>query len=104
VEVGSSIDLSTFTKWGEAMAGLFPVGGELILTGEATDCCVLSTALGAAEAGRYMTVVEYGCAGQNDEAHDQAISLLRLLSPMVNVIRSEILFYHHVILASAGVT
>lgn len=30
--------------------------------------------------------------GQNDEAHDQANSLLRLLSPMINVIRSETLF------------
>ncbi|SCZ57085.1 Nicotinamidase-related amidase [Arthrobacter sp. UNCCL28] len=92
VEVGSSIDLPTFTKWGEAMAGLIPVGGELILAGVATDCCVLSTALGAADAGRYVTVVEDACAGQNDEAHDQAISLLRLLSPMINVIRSETLF------------
>jgi len=89
VEAGSSIDLPTFTKWGEELARLIPVGGELILAGVATDCCVLSTALGAADAGRYVTVVEDACAGQNDEAHDQAISLMRLLSPMINVLNSE---------------
>ena len=86
-----SIDLPTFSKWGEALADLIPAGDEVILTGVATDCCILATALGAADAGRYVTVVEDACAGQSDAAHDQALSLLQLLSPMINVVKSETL-------------
>ncbi|WP_142060914.1 cysteine hydrolase family protein [Pseudarthrobacter sp. B4EP4b] len=91
VDARSSIDLPTFTKWGEAMAQRIPVGEELILTGVATDCCVLATALGAADAGRYVTVVEDACAGQSDAAHEQALTLMQLLSPMINVVKSETL-------------
>jgi nicotinamidase-related amidase len=91
VDTRSSIDLPTFTKWGEAMADRVPAGGELILAGVATDVCVLATALGAADAGRYVTVVEDACAGQNDDAHDQALNLMQLLSPMINVVKSETL-------------
>lgn len=89
VEVRDSIDLPTFSKWGEALADRIPVGEEMILTGVATDCCILATALGAADAGRYVTVVEDACAGQSDLAHDQALNLLELLSPMISVVKSE---------------
>ena len=91
VEARGSIDLPTFSKWGEALADRIPVGDEVILTGVATDCCILATALGAADAGRYVTVVEDACAGQSDAAHDQALELLELLSPMVKVVKSETL-------------
>ncbi|MCZ9880265.1 cysteine hydrolase family protein [Arthrobacter sp. B2a2-09] len=91
VEARGSIDLPTFSKWGEALAARIPVGEEVILTGVATDCCILATALGAADAGRYVTVVEDACAGQNDAVHAQTLNLLELLSPMVNVIKSETL-------------
>jgi nicotinamidase-related amidase len=84
-----SIDLPTFSKWGKALADLIPVGDEVILTGVATDCCILATALGAADAGRYVMVVEDACAGQSDAAHDQALALMDLLSPMINVVKSE---------------
>ncbi|MET3921472.1 isochorismatase family protein [Arthrobacter sp. UYEF20] len=91
VQAHGSIDLPTFSKWGEALAGRIPVGDEVILTGVATDCCILATALGAADAGRYVTVVEDACAGQSDAAHDQALTLLELLSPMINVVKSKAL-------------
>lgn len=80
-----SIDLPTFSKWGQALAERIPVGDTVILTGVATDCCILATALGAADAGRYVTVIEDACAGQSDAAHDQALNLLELLSPMIKV-------------------
>ncbi|WP_197023245.1 cysteine hydrolase family protein [Arthrobacter sp. MA-N2] len=91
VEVSGSIDLPTFSKWGEELAERIPVGEEMVLTGVATDCCILATALGAADAGRYVTVVEDACAGQSDAAHDQALVLLELLSPMVRVVKSDTL-------------
>jgi nicotinamidase-related amidase len=89
VEARDSIDLPTFSKWGQELAERIPVGDEMILTGVATDCCILATALGAADAGRYVTVVEDACAGQSEAAHDQALSLMELLSPMVRVVKSE---------------
>lgn len=91
IETRGSIDLPTFSKWGQELAELIPVGEEIILTGVATDCCILATALGAADAGRYVTVVEDGCAGQSDAAHVQALNLLELLSPMINVVKSDVL-------------
>jgi nicotinamidase-related amidase len=94
VDARDSIDLPTFSKWGEALAERIPVGDEMILTGVATDCCILATALGAADAGRSVTVVEDACAGQSDAAHDQALNLMELLSPMIRVVKSETLLTH----------
>lgn len=93
VQARGSIDLPTFSKWGDALADLVPIGGELILAGVATDCCVLSTALGAVDAGRYVTVVEDACAGQSDVAHQQALALMDLLSPMINIVKSHTLIH-----------
>nr|WP_236783385.1 hypothetical protein [Arthrobacter dokdonellae] len=45
--------------------------------------------MGAADAGRYVTVLEDACAGQNDAAHDQPLNLLGLLSPMIKIVKSE---------------
>ncbi len=78
----------TFSKWGPKLETLIPLGGELILTGVATDCCVLSTALGAVDAGRYVTVVADACAAVSDEAQQQTLALLALLSPMCRVLTS----------------
>lgn len=89
VQPVETIDLPTFSKWGPQLERLIPVGDELILTGVATDCCILATALGAADAGRYVTVVTDGCAGQSDEAHHQALALLQLLSPMIELAPSD---------------
>lgn len=85
VEVGATLDLPTFTKWGAELAAHIPVGDEMILTGVATDCCVLSTALGAIDAGRFVTVVSDACAGQDDNAHQKTLDLLDLLSPMITL-------------------
>ncbi|GHG42699.1 isochorismatase [Sinomonas cellulolyticus] len=84
---GSSVmDAPTFSKWGPELAAEIPVGERMVLAGVATDCCVLSTALGAVDAGRYVTVVREACAGATDEAHDQALALLQMLSPMCEVV------------------
>ncbi|WP_410867250.1 cysteine hydrolase family protein, partial [Paraburkholderia sp. SIMBA_027] len=60
------VDASTFSKWGPQLAALVPEGTEMILTGVATDCCVLSTALGAIDAGRFVTVISDACAAVTD--------------------------------------
>ncbi|GAA1365751.1 isochorismatase family protein [Arthrobacter rhombi] len=86
---GATLDLPTFGKWGEAMAQQVPVGGELIVAGVATDCCVLSTVLAAVDAGRFATVVTDACAGQDDAAHEGALAMMGLLSPMVRLVTCD---------------
>jgi isochorismate hydrolase len=83
------IDAPTFSKWGPELAALVPEGAEMVLTGVATDCCVLSTALGAVDAGRFVTVVSDACAAVSDEAQQQTLALLELLSPMCDVATSR---------------
>ncbi|WP_284978512.1 cysteine hydrolase [Arthrobacter sp. fls2-241-R2A-200] len=83
------VDASTFSKWGPQLAALVPEGTEMILTGVATDCCVLSTALGAIDAGRFVTVISDACAAVTDQAQQQTLALLDLLSPMCEVMTSD---------------
>lgn len=82
------LDAPTFSKWGPKLAALVPEGTEMVLAGVATDCCVLSTALGAVDAGRFVTVVSDACAAVTDEAQEQTLALLDLLSPMCEVVTS----------------
>ena len=57
-----------------------------MLAGVSTDCCVLSTALAAADAGVGVQVVADACAGVNDHTHRQALDIMRLYSPLVEVV------------------
>lgn len=82
------VSLPTFSKWGGELAELTAEHPELVVCGVATDCCVLSTVLGAVDAGKAITVVTDACAGATDEAHDQALALMGMLSPMVRLART----------------
>ncbi|QUW17811.1 cysteine hydrolase [Agrococcus sp. Marseille-Q4369] len=79
------LSLPTFSKWGDELAALTAEHPELVVCGVATDCCVLSTVLGAVDAGKAITVVTDACAGATDEAHDQAVALMGMLAPMVRL-------------------
>ncbi len=81
------VDEPTFSKWGPRLAA---VVGEapLVVCGVATECCVLGTVLGAADAGRAVTVVRDGCAGGTAEANQQALALMALNAPLVTVVDS----------------
>ncbi|CAG7613683.1 cysteine hydrolase family protein [Leucobacter soli] len=83
------VSLPTFSKWGEELAGLTSERQRLVVCGVATDCCVLSTVLGAVDAGKHVTLVADACAGVTDRAHEQAIELMGLLGPMVEVVTTE---------------
>lgn len=84
-EPGPTLDATTFGKVGDQLYGM--VGdGRLVLAGVSTDCCVLSTALAAADDGVHVQVVADACAGLNDETHAKALDILRLYSPLVEVV------------------
>jgi nicotinamidase-related amidase len=81
---GPVIDAPTFGKWGPELAAR--LDGPMVLTGVSTDCCVLSTALAAADDGVQVRVVEQACAGVDDESHAKALDVMRLYAPLVEVI------------------
>jgi nicotinamidase-related amidase len=82
---GPTVDATTFGKVGDELYEMLG-GGRLVLAGVSTDCCVLSTALAAADDGVLVQVVADACAGVNDESHAKTLDILRLYSPLVEVV------------------
>jgi nicotinamidase-related amidase len=82
---GPTVDETTFSKWGPELAARAG-GGALVLAGVSTDCCVLSTALAAADAGVTVRVVADACAGVDDESHAKALDVMSLYGPIVEVV------------------
>ncbi|MDM7890361.1 cysteine hydrolase family protein [Curtobacterium caseinilyticum] len=76
----------TFGKWGTSLQAVVGDRPHLVLTGVSTDCCVVSTALAAADAGATVTVVADACAGASDEDHERALALMRLYAPLITVV------------------
>lgn len=83
------LTLPTFSKWGDELARMTADSDRMIVCGAATDCCVLSTVLGAVDAGRHVTVVTDACAGATTEAHEQALALMNMLSPMITLASTD---------------
>jgi nicotinamidase-related amidase len=85
-EAGRGLEATTFGKWGPDLAARVGEDGRLVLAGVSTDCCVLSTAVAAADAGVAVQVVADACAGVTDESQVQALALLRLYEPLIEVV------------------
>ena len=78
------VHATTFGKWGPDLAAI--VGeGPLTVAGVATDCCVISTVLPAADAGVPVRVVSDACAGSSDEDHERALRVMSLYAPLVRL-------------------
>lgn len=78
-----SLDYATFGKWDTRLAER--TSDALVVAGVSTDCCVISTVLAAADAGTPVRVVADACAGATDDSHQQAIAVMRLYAPLVEV-------------------
>jgi nicotinamidase-related amidase len=89
-DIGATVlSAPTFGKWNPELAATIGTPGspgEMILTGVATDCCVLSTAVAAADAGVHVRVVAEACAGLTDESHHKALDILSGYAPMIEVV------------------
>ena len=78
------VDATAFGKWGPELAAV--VGnGPLTVVVVATDCCVISTVLPAADAGVPVRVVGDACAGSSDDDHAAALRVMRLYAPLVRL-------------------
>lgn len=83
-----TVQATTFGKWTPLRE---VVGDEptLVVAGVATDCCVISTVLAAADAGASVTVVRDACAGSTDENHAKALDVMALYGPLVRVMSTD---------------
>jgi len=82
------VDAPTFGKWGPHLMEI--VGeGPITVAGVATDCCVLSTVLPAADAGVGVRLVTDACAGSSDDDHDMALHLMDRYSPLVRLVTAD---------------
>ncbi|MDO5629775.1 MAG: isochorismatase family protein [Mobilicoccus sp.] len=79
------VDAPTFGKW-DVLAPIVGEAATLVVTGVATDCCVISTVLPAADAGATLTVVADACAGSTPENHAAALTVLGLYPPQVQLV------------------
>lgn len=84
-----TVDVTTFGKWGPELEAVVGANAHLVLAGVATDCCVISTALAAADAGCTVTIVSDGCAGSSDENQAAALQVLGLYAPQITVVTAE---------------
>lgn len=80
-----TLDKPRFSKWGPELEALAGSERSLALCGVATDCCVVATALAAADAGMYVRVVGDACRGIDEAAHARAIELMAGFAPQIEV-------------------
>ncbi len=86
------VTMTTFSKWGDAVHGVRAKTGKnphLVLAGVATDCCVLSTAMQAAEAGAFVTVALDACASSSDENQLAAKKILVGYAPLIKIVEAQ---------------
>ena len=79
------VTAGTFGKW-PVLRGLVGEHARLTLAGVATDCCVISTALPAADAGATVRVVADACAGSTPENHERALAAMALFGPQITIV------------------
>ena len=79
------IDRTTFGKWDAETGRALGDPDAIVLAGVTTDCCVLSTALAAVDAGVHVTVAADGCVGVTDADHRRALDAMALYSPMIDI-------------------
>ena len=83
------VSAPTFGKWGADLVAVTGPTPHLVLAGVATDCCVISTALAAADAGATLTVVTDACAGSTPENQRAALDVMALYPPQITLTTVE---------------
>ncbi len=75
----------TFGKWGAPLRAIVGDTATITLAGVSTDCCVLSTALPAADSGATVRVAAAACAGSTPENHERALAAMALYGPQITI-------------------
>lgn len=82
------VSRTTFGKWDDKPSSLRDAIGDadtIVLTGVSTDCCVISTALAAADAGVAVVVAADACAGLSQTDHQRAVDAMALYAPLITI-------------------
>ncbi|MES2094307.1 MAG: isochorismatase family cysteine hydrolase [Actinomycetota bacterium] len=79
------ISRTTFGKWGDELSTIIGPDAAVVIAGVSTDCCVLSTALAAADAGVRVLVAADACAGLSDADHRRALEAMALYGPLIEI-------------------
>ena len=87
--VAPVVTRTSFGKWGEELAAAVGDADEIVLAGVSTDCCVLATALAAADAGMRVRVVADATAGVSETDHERALAAMALWAPQITVVTAE---------------
>jgi len=87
VPAGDAVLISrpTFGKWDADTRAALGDTRDIVLAGVSTDCCVLSTALAAADDGVRVRVVMDACAGLTDADHQRALDVMALYAPLIEI-------------------
>ncbi|GAA3770544.1 isochorismatase family protein [Microbacterium kribbense] len=80
-----TLDLPTFGKWGPQLQAIVGAAPRVVLCGVSTDCCVVSTALPAADAGARLTIAADACAGSTAENQAAALHVMGLYPPQLTI-------------------
>lgn len=80
-----TVDEPTFGKWGDGLRAVVGEAPRIVLTGVSTDCCVVATALAAADAGAHVEVLTDGCAGSTADDGAAALRVMGLFDPQIRV-------------------
>lgn len=80
---------TTFGKWTDDLRRVVGDQPPLVVAGVATDCCVISTVLAAADAGASVTVVTDACAGSTNDNHQKALDVMALYAPLVKLATTD---------------
>ena len=83
------VTCSTFGKWGDELAKTIQGSKRIVLCGVSTDCCVLATALAAADAGVSVRVATDACVGSTPENHRLALNTMALFAPLIELADSK---------------
>jgi nicotinamidase-related amidase len=75
----------TFGKWDAQFAAAMDGSKEMVISGVSTDCCVISTALAAADAGVHVRVAADACAGLSPADHQRALDAMALYAPLIEI-------------------
>lgn len=84
-EDATVVTRETFGKWDAATSQALGEPLDIVLCGVSTDCCVLSTALAAADAGVRVRVAADACAGLSDLDHQRALDVMALYAPLIEI-------------------
>lgn len=79
------VEKTTFSKWGPELRDMAGASRTLVVCGVATDCCVITTVLGALDGGMHVRVIRDACAGMSREAHERAIGIMAGFPPQVAI-------------------